>query len=339
MIDSVPGKVLKLAGHHHGTSPSQIPASRNRRWGALRLVRCCVGADYPTRPVHLIVGFPAGFTPDIIARLSAQALSERLGKQIIVDNRPGAASNIGTELVVKAFPDGYTLLGATGANAINATLYENLSFNFIRDIAPVASIVRAPLVMTVNPSVPVDTVPQFIAYAKANPGKINMASGGIGSTPHVAGELFSIVVGVDLVHVPYRANLVPDLLAGQVQLVFAPIPTVIGYVKAGKLRALAVTSTTRVLALPDIPTMTEFVSGYEASTWFGIGAPNGISAEIIVKLNKEVNACLADPTMIERLTDLGSDPIAMTPAEFGNYIAEQTAKWERVIRTSNIKPE
>ena len=295
--------------------------------------------DYPTRPVHLIVGFPAGFTPDIIARLTAEALSERLGRQIIVDNRPGAASNIGTELVVKALPDGYTLLGATGANAINATLYENLSFNFIRDIAPVASIVRAPLVMTVNPSVPADTVPQFIAYAKANPGKINMASGGIGSTPHVAGELFSIMVGVDLVHVPYRANLVPDLLAGQVQLVFAPIPTVIGQLKAGKLRALAVTSTTRVLALPDIPTMTEFVSGYEASTWFGIGAPNGISAEIIVKLNKEVNACLADPTMIERLTDLGSDPIAMTPAEFGNYIAEQTAKWERVIRTSNIKPE
>ena len=295
--------------------------------------------DYPTRPVHLIVGFPAGFTPDIIARLTAEALSERLGRQIIVDNRPGAASNIGTELVVKALPDGYTLLGATGANAINATLYENLSFNFIRDIAPVASIVRAPLVMTVNPSVPADTVPQFIAFAKANPGKINMASGGIGSTPHVAGELFSIMVGVDLVHVPYRANLVPDLLAGQVQLVFAPIPTVIGQLKAGKLRALAVTSTTRVLALPDIPTMTEFVSGYEASTWFGIGAPNGISAEIIVKLNKEVNACLADPTMIERLTDLGSDPIAMTPAEFGNYIAEQTAKWERVIRTSNIKPE
>ena len=295
--------------------------------------------DYPARPVHLIVGFPAGFTPDIIGRLTAQALSEQLGKQIIVDNRPGAASNIGTELVVRAPPDGYTLLGATGANAINATLYENLTFNFMRDIAPIASIVRAALVMTVNLSVPAETVPQFIAYAKANPGKINMASGGIGSTPHVAGELFSMMVGVDLVHVPYRANLVPDLLAGQVQLVFAPIPTVIGYVKAGKLRALAVTSTTRVLALPDIPTMTEFVSGYEASTWFGIGAPNGISAEIIVKLNKEVNACLADPTMIERLTDLGSDPIAMTPAEFGNYIAEQTAKWERVIRTSNIKPE
>jgi tripartite-type tricarboxylate transporter receptor subunit TctC len=295
--------------------------------------------DYPTRPVHLIVGFPAGFTPDIIARLTAEALSERLGRQIIVDNRPGAASNIGTELVVKALPDGYTLLGATGANAINATLYENLSFNFIRDIAPVASIVRAPLVMTVNPSVPADTVPQFIAYAKANPGKINMASGGIGSTPHVAGELFSIMVGVDLVHVPYRANLVPDLLAGQVQLVFAPIPTVIGQLKAGKLRALAVTSTTRVLALPDIPTMTEFVPGYEASTWFGIGAPNGISAEIVAKLNKEVNAGFANPKMIERLTDVGSDPMPMTPAEFGKFIADETAKWAKVIRTSNIKPE
>jgi len=295
--------------------------------------------DYPTRPVHLIVGFPAGFTPDIIARLTAEALSERLGRQIIVDNRPGAASNIGTELVVKALPDGYTLLGATGANAINATLYENLSFNFIRDIAPVASIVRAPLVMTVNPSVPADTVPQFIAFAKANPGKINMASGGIGSTPHVAGELFSIMVGVDLVHVPYRANLVPDLLAGQVQLVFAPIPTVIGQLKAGKLRALAVTSTTRVLALPDIPTMTEFVPGYEASTWFGIGAPNGISAEIVAKLNKEVNAGFANPKMIERLTDLGSDPMPMTSAEFGKFIADETAKWAKVIQTSNIKPE
>jgi tripartite-type tricarboxylate transporter receptor subunit TctC len=295
--------------------------------------------DYPTRPVHLIVGFPAGFTPDIIARLAAQALSERVRKQIIVDNRPGAASNIGTELVVKALPDGYTLLGATGANAINATLYENLSFNFIRDINPVASIVRAPLVMTVNPSVPAATVPEFVAYAKANPGKINMASGGIGSTPHVAGELFSMLVGVDLVHVPYRANLVPDLLAGQVQLVFAPIPTVIGYIKAGKLRALAVTSTMRVQALLDIPTMTEFVPGYEASTWFGIGAPNGVPAEIVLKLNKEVNEGLADPKMIERLTDLGSDPMPMTPAEFGKYIAEQTAKWAKVIRTSNIKPE
>jgi tripartite-type tricarboxylate transporter receptor subunit TctC len=193
--------------------------------------------------------------------------------------------------------------------------------------------------MTVNPSIPAATVPQFIAYAKANPGKINMASGGIGSTPHVAGELFSMVVGVDLVHVPYRANLVPDLLSGQVQLVFAPIPTVIGYVKAGKLRALAVTSTTRVLALPDIPTMTEFVPGYEASTWFGIGAPNGVPAEIVTKLNKEVNAGLADPKMIERLTDVGSDPMPGTPAEFGKYIAEQTAKWAKVIRTSNIKPE
>ena len=295
--------------------------------------------DYPTRPVHLIVGFPAGFTPDIIARLTAQALSERLGKQIIVDNRAGAASNIGTELVVRAPPDGYTLLGATGANAINATLYENLTFNFISDIAPVASIVRAALVMTVNLSVPAETVPQFIAYAKANPGKINMASGGIGSTPHVAGELFSMMVGVDLVHVPYRANLVPDLLAGQVQLVFAPIPTVIGYVKAGKLRALAVTSTTRVPALPETPTMTEFVPGYEASTWFGIGAPKGVPAEIVVKLNKEANAGLTDPKMIEHLTGLGSNPMPMTPDEFSKFITDETAKWAKVIRTSNIKPE
>jgi tripartite-type tricarboxylate transporter receptor subunit TctC len=235
--------------------------------------------DYPTRPVHLIVGFPAGFTPDIIARLAAQALSERLGKQIIVDNRPGAASNIGTELVVKALPDGYTLLGATGANAINATLYENLSFNFIRDIAPVASIVRAPLVMTLS--------------RQSRP-RSACRSGAAGVCADTDGH---------------------------------------------KLRALAVTSTTRVLALPDIPTMTEFVPGYEASTWFGIGAPNGVPAEIVAKLNKEVNAGLAHPKMIERLTDLGSDPMQMAPAEFGKYIADETAKWARVIRTSNIKPE
>ena len=289
--------------------------------------------DYPTRPVHLIVGFPAGFTPDIIARLTAEALSERPGRQIIVDNRPGAASNIGTELVVKALPDGYTLLGATGANAINATLYENLSFNFIRDIAP-DNVRRA-----------ADPARSHIDLARIGFGVGNELGNRVSRNRRVHGhdewstDDACVMVGVDLVHVPYRANLVPDLLAGQVQLVFAPIPTVIGQLKAGKLRALAVTSTTRVMALPNTPTMTEFVSGYEASTWFGIGAPNGISAEIIVKLNKEVNACLADPTMIERLTDLGSDPIPMTPAEFGNYIAEQTAKWERVIRTSNIKPE
>jgi tripartite-type tricarboxylate transporter receptor subunit TctC len=228
---------------------------------------------YPTRPVHLIVGFPAGFTPDIIARLTAQSLSERLGQQVIVDNRPGAASNIGTELVVRALPDGYTLLGATGANAINATLFENLNFNLMRDIAPVASVVRAPLVMTVNPSVPANTVSEFIAYAKSNPGKLNMASGGVGSTPHVAGELFKMAAGVNLVHVPYRISNMPDLLAGQVQVLFAPVPTVIGYIRAGRLRALAVTSTTRLQVLPNTPTLAEFVPGYEGSTWFGLAAP------------------------------------------------------------------
>ena len=322
-------ELLRRKFLHLATGAAALPA-----W-----LGAALALDYPTRPVHLIVGFPAGFAPDIIVRLTAQALSERLGKQIIVDNRTGAASNIGTELVVRALPDGYTFLGATGANAINATLYENLPFNFISDITPVASIVRAPLVMTVNSSVPAETVPQFITYAKANPGKINMASGGIGSTPHVAGELFSIMVGLDLVHVPYRASLVPDLLAGQVQLVFAPIPTVIGYLKAGKLRALAVTSTTRMVVLPHTPTMTEFVPGYEAYTWFGIGAPKGVPAEIVLKLNKKANAGLADPRMIEHLTDLGSDPMPMTPDEFGKFIADETAKWAKMIRTSNIKPE
>ena len=228
---------------------------------------------YPTRSVHLIVGFPAGFTPDIIARLTAQSLSERLGQQVIVDNRPGAASNIATELVVRALPDGYTLLGATGANAINATLFENLNFNFIRDTMPVASVVRAPLVMTVNPSVPANTVAEFIAYAKSNPGKLNMASGGVGSTPHVAGELFKMAAGVNLVHVPYRISNLPDLLGGQVQVTFSPVPTVISYIRAGRLRALAVTSTTRLQVLPNTPTLAEFVPGYEAGTWFGLARP------------------------------------------------------------------
>jgi tripartite-type tricarboxylate transporter receptor subunit TctC len=295
--------------------------------------------DYPTRPVHLIVGFPAGFSPDIIGRLTAQSLSERLGQQVIVDNRPGAASNIGTELVVRASPDGYTLLVASGANAVSATLYENLNFNFIRDIEPVASIARAPLIMTVNPSVPANTVPEFIAYAKANPGKINMASGGIGTTPHVAGELFKIMAGVDMIHVPYRVSDVPDLIAGQVQVVFAPIPTVIGFIRPGKLRALAVTSATRWEVLSDIPTVAEFVPGYEASTWFGIGAPEKTPVEIVDKLNKEVNAGLIDPKMIARLADLGGLPMPLTPAEFGKFIAEETDKWAKVIRTANIKPE
>ena len=295
--------------------------------------------DYPTRPVRMVGGFPAGFSPDIVGRLMGQWLSERLGQQFIVDNRPGASSNVGTEIVVRALPDGYTLLVATGANAINATLYENLSFNFIRDLTPVASIARSPLVMTVNPSVPAKTVPEFIAYAKANPGKINMASGGIGSAPHVAGELFKIMVEVDLVHVPYRANNVPDLLAGQVQVVFDPIPTVIGYIRSGRLRALAVTGTTHLDVLPNVPTVAESVSGYEASTWFGLVAPKNTPAEIIAKLNSQSNAILADPDKRARLEDLGGIPMPLTPDEFGKFIADETDKWAKVIRTANIKPE
>jgi tripartite-type tricarboxylate transporter receptor subunit TctC len=245
--------------------------------------RIATAQIYPTRQVHLIVGFPPGFAPDIVARLIAQPLSERLGQQIVVDNRPGAASNIATELVVKANPDGYSLLLSGGANAINETLYENLNFDFIRDLAPVASIVRSPLLMTINPSVPAGTVAEFIAYAKANPRKINMASGGFGTTPHLAGELFQIMTGVDLVHVPYRINSMPDLLAGQVQLTFSPVPTVIGYVRAGKLRALAVTSATRLEVLPDTPTVAESLPGYEAATWFGISAPKNTPAGIVAQ--------------------------------------------------------
>jgi tripartite-type tricarboxylate transporter receptor subunit TctC len=310
--------------------------------GAIALLvrpRIARAQAYPTRSVHLIVGFPAGFTPDIIARLTAQSLSERLVQQVIVDNRPGAASNIATELVVRALPDGYTLLGATGANAINATLFENLNFNFIRDTMPVASVVRAPLVMTVNPSVPANTVAEFIAYAKSNPGKLNMASGGVGSTPHVAGELFKMAAGVNLVHVPYRISNLPDLLGGQVQVTFSPVPTVISYIRAGRLRALVVTSTTRLQVLPNTPTLAEFVPGYEASTWFGLAAPRKTPLEIVDKLNNEVNACLSDPKLLAQLADLGSIPIPMSPADFGKLIADEIDKWAKVIKTANIKPE
>jgi tripartite-type tricarboxylate transporter receptor subunit TctC len=293
---------------------------------------------YPSRPVHLIVGFPPAFAPDIIGRVIAPPLSERLGQQVIIDNRPGAGSNIGTEIVVRAVPDGYTLLVAGNPNAINATLYENLNFNFIRDIAPVASIARAALVVVVHPSLPANTIPEFIAYAKANPGKINMGSGGIGTTVHVAGELFKLMAGVDMVHIPYRSNnLLQDQLAGQVQVAFSPVPTVIGYLRAGKLRALGVTTTTRVEVLPEVPPVAEFLPGYEASTWFGIGAPKKTPAEIVDKLNKEVAVCLADPTMTGRLVDLGAVPMATTPTEFGRFIAEQTEKWGKVIRGANIK--
>jgi tripartite-type tricarboxylate transporter receptor subunit TctC len=294
---------------------------------------------YPARPVRIIVGFPAGLTPDILARLVAQQLSDRLGQQFIVDNRPGASSNVGTEVVVRALPDGYTLLMASSTNAVNATVYENLNFNFIRDISPVAGIAHNPFVMEVTPSLPAQTVPEFIAYAKANPGKINMASAGIGTTPHMVGELFKMMTKLDLIHVPYRSSFFPDLLGGQVQVAFSPIPTVIGYIRADKLRALAVTSAGRSAALPDVPAIGEFVAGYEASGWFGLGAPKNTPAGIIEKLNNEINATLADPKFKARLTDLGAEPMPMTPVDFGKFTAEETEKWGKVIRAANIKAE
>jgi tripartite-type tricarboxylate transporter receptor subunit TctC len=301
--------------------------------------RVAEAESYPARPVRLVVPFAPGITPDITARLIAQWLSGRLGQQFIVDNRPGAEGNIGTELVVKAPADGYTLLLVTLGNAANASLYDNLNFNFIRDIAPVASITRGPLVMEVHPSFPAKTVPEFIAYAKANPGKINMASGGIGGPQHVAGELFAMMTGINMVHVPYHGNPLPDVLAGQVQVYFGPIPASIGYIQAGKLRALAVTSAARSPVLPDIPTVAEFVPGYEASSWYGIGAPKNMPTELIEKLNTEINAALADVAMKARLADLGAVPMPMTPAEFGKFIADETEKWGKVIRTANIKPD
>jgi tripartite-type tricarboxylate transporter receptor subunit TctC len=296
---------------------------------------------YPSRPVKIIVSFAAGGPTDILARLTAQWLSERLGQQFVVENRPGGGGNIGTEAVVRASPDGYTLLMAAGNNAINATLYDKLNFNFIRDIAPVATIIRAPQILVVNPSVPAKSVPEFIAYAKANPGKIHMASGGTGTPPHLAGELFKMMAGVDLIHVPYRGNgpAFNDLIGGQVQVMFPSPVGLLDYIQAGKLRALAVTTATRSDALPDIPTMAEFVPGYEASGWFGVGAPRNTPSEIIDKLNKEVNAGLADPKMQARLADFGGTPLVVSPADFGRLIADETEKWGNVIRALNIKAD
>ena len=299
------------------------------------LSRNASAQTYPTRSVRFIVGFPAGNASDIFARLIAQSLSEQLGQQFVVENRPGAGGNVGTEVVVRASPDGYTLLIVLTSNAINATLYANLNFDFIRDIAPVASIVDAPYAMVVNPSVPAKSVPEFIAYAKANPGKLNMASAGIGGATHVFGELFMRMAGVNLLHVPYCGNFMPDLLGGQVQVVFAPITHSIEYVRTGKLRALAVTSA----ALQETPTVAEFVRGYEASGWYGIGAPKNTPTEIVDRLNKEINAALADPKMKARLADLGAVPMSMTPAEFGKFIADETEKWAKVVQTAYIKPE
>ncbi|WP_395713654.1 Bug family tripartite tricarboxylate transporter substrate binding protein [Reyranella sp.] len=296
---------------------------------------------YPSRPVHLVVGFPPGGPTDIAARPLGQWLSERLGQQFVIENRPGAGSNIGTEAVVRAPPDGHTLLLAYSANAINATLYHNLSFDFIRDVAPVASISRETTVMVVTPSFPAGTVPEFVAFAKANPSKINFASGGHGTPPHIIGELFKMMATVSLTHVPYRggAPAVNDLLGGQVQVMFASPSISLQHVRAGRLRALAVTTATRSQALPDVPTVAEFLSGFEASVWLGIGAPRNTPAAIIDKLNKEINAGLADPGIRARFADLGSTVLPGSPSDFGKLIAEETEKWSKVIRAANLKAE
>ena len=305
------------------------------------LSRIAGAQAYPSRPVRLIVPAPAGGGYDLTARLISQVLSERLGAPFIVDNRPGAGTNIGTETVVHAPPDGYTLLLVAAANAINATLYEKLNFNFIRDIAPVATIAGAPNVMVVHPSVSARTVPEFIAHAKANAGKLNMASAGNGTTPHLAGELFKMMTGVDMVHVPYRGGgpALTDLIGGQVQVYFGPMPPSIEHIRSGKLRALGVTSARRSQALPDIPSVSDFVPGYEASQWYGIGVPKNTPSEIIDKLNKEINAGLGDLKMKARLADLGGTPLVGSPADFSRLIAEDTEKWAKVIKFAGIKLE
>jgi tripartite-type tricarboxylate transporter receptor subunit TctC len=303
--------------------------------------RIAKAQTYPTRPVHIIAGFAAGGGVDITARLIGQWLSERLGQNFVIENRPGAGGNLGTETVVNAPRDGYTLLLATVPNAVNATLYEKLNFNFIRDIAPVAGIIRVPMVILVHPSVPAKTVPEFIAYAKANPGKVNLASAGTGSAPHMAGELFNVMAGINMVTVQYRGQgpALTDLLGGQVQVLFATTPGTTEYVKSGRLRGLAVTTASRAEVLPDLPTVGNFVPGYEASQWYGIGAPKNTPTEIVDKLNKEINAALADPGMKSRFADIGGEPLAGSPSEFGMFIAEETEKWGKVVKFAGIKPE
>src|SRR5215510_7659790 len=296
---------------------------------------------YPTRPVRIVVGFTAGSASDIIARLVGQWLSERLGQPFVIDNRPGGGGNIGTEAAVRSAPDGYTLLLVAPQNAINASFYDKLNFNFIRDIAPVAGVIRVSLVMVVNPSVPANTVPEFIAYAKANPGKVTMASPGNGCSPHVSGELFKMMAGIDMIHVPYRGGgqVMTDLIAGQVQVSFIGLSVAIEHIKSGKLRALAVTAATRSDVLPDIPTVDEFVPGYEASAWFGIGAPKNMPTEIVDKLNNEINAAFADPRIKARIAELGATALPGSPADFAKHIADETEKWGKVIRAANIKAE
>jgi len=305
------------------------------------LLRMAWAQNYPSRPVRIMVGAPAGGTADILTRLMAQWLSERLGHPFVIENRAGAGTNIATEAVVKAAPNGYTLLLVAPANAINATLYDKLAFNFIRDIAPVAGITRAANVLEVHPSVPVTTVPEFIAYAKANPGKINYASAGTGTSLHVAGEMFKMMAGIDMVHIPYKgtAPALTDLLGGQVQMMFDNIPTSIEHIRAGKLRALAVNTATRLEMLPDLPTVGEFLPGFEASAFFGFGVPRNTPAEIVSKLNREVNAGLADPKMKARIAELAGPVLPGSPAEFGKVIAEETEKWGKVVKFAGIKPD
>jgi tripartite-type tricarboxylate transporter receptor subunit TctC len=292
---------------------------------------------YPSRPVRMIVGFPPGSAPDIIARLAAQSLSERLGQQFVVENRPGAGSNIGTESVVRAEPDGYTILADVLSNVLNTSLYQNLNFNFIRDIAPVSPVANAPYVVLVTNSLPATTLPEFIAYAKANPGKINMASGGNGTSSHIFGALFMMMAGVDLVHVPYRTNYMTDLIGGQVQFVVNPIPQSMEFVRADKVRALAVTTPARLAAIPDLPTVAEFVPGYEAVGWYGIGAPKDTPANIIGTLNAALTAALAEPEPKARLASLGVEPMPMTPGQFAKFIASENDKWGKVIRAAGIR--
>jgi tripartite-type tricarboxylate transporter receptor subunit TctC len=319
-------EILKIAA-----GAAALPALSSLAWSQA----------YPARPVRLIVGFTPGGVVDVIGRLIGQSLSERLGQPFVIENRPGASTNIGTEAVVRAAPDGYTLLLVAPPNAINASLYDRLNFNFIRDIAPVAGLARAPNVMEVNPSVPAKTVPEFIAHAKANPGKINMASAGNGTTSHIAGELFKIQAGVDMIHVPYRGSppALTDLIGGQVHVMFDALSASIEHIRAGRLRPLAVTTAKRADTLPSIPTVGEFLPGFEASGWFGVGAPKNTPVEIIDRLNGEINAALADPKITTRLADLGAVVMPGSPADFGKLIADETEKWGKVIRTANIKPD
>jgi tripartite-type tricarboxylate transporter receptor subunit TctC len=314
---------------HLAAGAAALPAASRFAWPQ----------TYPTRPVRIIVGFPAGGAGDVTARLIGQWLSERLRQPFVIENKPGAANNIATETVVRAPPDGYTFLYITGDNAINATLYDKLNFNFIRDIEPVASITRSPFVLEVHPAVPVKTVPELIAYARANPGKISMASFGTGTSSHLCGEAFKMMTGIEMVHVPYRggAPMLIDLLRGQVDVAFDNLRGSIEHIRAGKLRGLAVTTATRSAALPDVPTLGETLPGFEATAWSGIGAPKNTPAAIIDKLNKEINAALADPKVKERIADVGGMVIPGSPADFSKFIAEQTEKWAKVIRSANIK--